>query len=126
MAVHAKSDGKLGAQLRLYPQQRQDMGICGGLVGAFLGQSPLNGVAVHPVGLVGIRVPHLHVGLIERDVRRHAQKAAQAPGLDERIVFQFLKLLLCQVLEGTVGPASRLPEVALLNTLVDGEGDGEK
>ena len=102
MTIHRKRDGELGAQLRLYPQQRQDMGIRGGLIGALLGQSAFDGVAVHPVGLVGVGIADLYMGFVEWDIRRHTQKAAQAPGLDERIVLQFLKLLLCQILEGSM------------------------
>lgn len=39
--------------------------VRGGLIGALLGQAPLNRVAVHPVGLVGIGVAHLHMALLK-------------------------------------------------------------
>ena len=86
MAVHRKGDGKLCPQLRFHPQQLQDTGVGGRLVGALLGEPPHHRFAVHPVGFIGIGVADLHMGLVERLLRGHAQKAAQPPLGDQRIV----------------------------------------
>ena len=126
MAVHEKRNSELGTDLRLHAQQFQHMGVGGGLVSALLREASLHRVTVHPVGIIGIGVADLHMGFVEWDIRRHAQKSAQAPLVNERIVLQFLKLLLRQVLKGAVGPAPGLAEVVLLDALVDRESDGKK
>ena len=126
MAVHIKGERELGADLRRDPHQLQHMGVRGGLIGALLGQAPLNRVAVHPVGLVGIGVAHLHMAFVEGHLTGHAHKAPQTPLVDEGVVLQFVKLLLCQVLEPAVGEAAHLAEVVLLDAVVDGHGDGEQ
>lgn len=126
VAVHLKGDGKFRAELRLYAQQFQHMGIGGRFVGPFLGQAPFYGNAVAPVGLVGVRVTDLHMGLIERGLFGHAQKAADAIRLNEIIAFQFLTLFFRQVFESTVGAAPSLTEIVLLDALVDGHGNGKE
>ena len=126
MAVYVKGDGELRPDLRLDSQQLQHMGVGGGLVGALGGQATLHRVAVHPVGLVGIGVAHLHMGLIEGRVHRHPQETPLAPRLDEGIVPQVLGLLFGQILEPSVGEAAHLAEIALLEALVDGQGNGEQ
>ena len=126
MAVHVKGEGELGTELRLHAQQLQHMGVCGGLVGALLRQAALLGVAEGPVGVVGVGVANLHMGLVEGDLCGHPEKTPDAPLADQRVVPQLFKLLLRQVLEPTVGEAPHLAEVALLEALVDGQGDGEQ
>ena len=78
------------------------------------------------MGLVGIRITDLYMGFVEGSLCGHSQKSPQAPLVNQWIVLQFLKLFLCQVLKGTMAPATGLAEVVLLDTFVNGEGDGKK
>src|SRR5699024_11487686 len=48
--------------------------------------------------------------LVERRVCGHAEKAPQAPGVDQRIVFQGVELLLRQVFKAAMGPAPCLAD----------------
>src|SRR5699024_5109319 len=89
-------------------------------------QAALHGVAEGPVGVVGVGVANLHMGLVEGDLCGHHEKTPNAPLADQRVVPQLFKLLLRQVLKPAVGEAPHLAEVALLEALVDGEGDGEE
>ena len=125
-SVHIKRDGKFRADFRLDAQQLQHMGIGGGLVGALLGQAALHRVAVHPVGLVGVGVAHLHMGLIEGDLRGHSHKAPQAPLVNKGVLPQLIELLFRQILEAAVAESAHLAEVGLLEALVDGQGDGKE
>ena len=85
VTVYIEGDGKFRSQLRLYPQQFQYMGVGGGFVGIFLWQAALDGVTVHPVGIVGIGIAHLHMGFVEGNVRGHSQETPQAPLGDQRV-----------------------------------------
>lgn len=126
MAIHVKGDGKLNTKLRLDPKQFQHMGVGSSLVRAFLRQSPIHRVTVTPVGLVGIGVTDLHMGFIERNVCGHSQKATNTIGLNQRVTFQRLTLFFRHVFEGAVAPASGLPEIVLLDSFIDGQGNGKK
>ena len=66
------------------------------------------------------------MAFVEGHLTGHAHKAPQTPLVDEGVVLQFVKLLLCQVLEPAVGEAAHLAEVVLLDAVVDGHGDGEQ
>lgn len=126
MAIYVKGDGKLSTKFRLDPKQFQHMGVGSGLVRAFLRQSAFHRVAVTPVGLIGIGVTDLHMGLVERNVRGHSQKATNTIGLNQRVTFQRLTLFFRHIFEGAVTPASGLPEIVLLDSLIDGQSNREK
>ena len=126
MPVHIKGEGEPGPQLRLHAQQLQHVGVGGRLVGTLLGQAALRRVAVHPVGVVGVGVAHLHVGFVERVLSRHTHEPPQAGLPDQGVVLQRLILRFGQVFEAAVGVAAHLPEVVLLESVVDGQGDGEQ
>ena len=79
--VYIEGKGEFRADLRLDAQQLQHAGVGGGLVGAFLRQGAFDGVAVHPVGLVGVGIAHFHMGLIEgRGPQACPESAARPTG----------------------------------------------
>ena len=124
--VQVEDHGKLRADLRLHPQQGQDVGVRGGLVGALPGQPPLLGDA-EVVGCGGgLQVGYLHVGLVEGRLRGHTQEHPGGTLPDEGIGPQFLHLLPSDPLDGGVHVASRLAEILLLVGVIDRGGDGKE
>ncbi|MPN14236.1 hypothetical protein SDC9_161562 [bioreactor metagenome] len=66
------------------------------------------------------------MGLEKGSALRHPHKAAQSILLDERVGFQLIKLFPGQIFKSTVGKAPHLPEVGLLNGIIDGQRHREQ
>lgn len=63
---------------------------------------------------------YFHMSLVERRFGGHSQKAAHSPRLNQRVLPQLRKLLLCQILESAMRIAAYLAKRILLNAFIDG------
>ena len=126
MTVHRKGDGKLCAKLRFYPSSSSTRVSVAAWSVPSCGRAPSMGSQYIQCACVASGVTDLHMGFVEGDDRRHSDKAAQSPFLNERVGLDLVKLLLGQIFKAAVVPAAALAEVGLLKAVVDGKGNGEQ
>ncbi len=126
MAIHQKSDSELLSHLWCDPQELQNTGICGGLVGVFLGQPAFHRVTIYKMRFFFVAIADFHMGFVKGRLLGHSQKSAYAPFLYHGIAFQRIKLFFAQALKGAMGPSSGLTEGIFLYSFVDGQCNGEK
>ena len=122
--VDADRYGELCAHFWLDAEQRKHAGVGCGLVRALAWQVALDRFDEIVFCLVFVHVADLDVAFVKRRfVTRHADEQACTGFLGQRVALKLKKLFFTQVFERGVHIAARLPEVLLLERIVDGRAD---
>ena len=125
-AVHLDRDGEPGPQLRLHPDDREELAVGRRLIRPFRREGTGGGGRIHHFGVGRVHIVDLGVDAV-------FVFAAQLPGVlpdavpgDAGSIFEDIHLFRRQRLEGAVRIPARLSEVGLLEAVVDRQEDGEE